>query len=340
MSLSCFNYKNTAPLLSISFVCLLLCSLSTVAQRNPTALKKDTDIDDKKICQESSIRNSQFCDYYRAYHDPNATSEAKITARNEMIELLRGQIDTYYDLRKEGRKKKVKWFQTILDILEIGTATAITIMNGERAKSIAGAALNGLQGGRTAVTKNFEILQTQVLINKMNANRAEILTEVFGNWEKPASSYSWYAAKNDLRRYLLAGTFNNALDSLVGESGEDVASAERALKTVEKRVIVGEILPEEALRTDDYFKTLNGLEDKLSKDATKATESLRNIVGELNKETKFAAFLTDKQKLTSASEGKDIVSAIRLLSRHLSAEDVDNTALIEKFENTIIKFGK
>ena len=181
MKLKKLGYKHLIHLLSFSVLCLLVYSSSigiAMGQKKPTSLKLDVDSDDKQICTNSSIKDSQFCDYYDAYNKTGATGAEKAQARNEMIELVRGQVDTYYKMRKDGKRTKIKWLQTLLDFLEVGAATAITIMNGERAKTVVGAALNGFQGGRTSFNKNFEILQTQVLINKMNTNRAQIFTEI------------------------------------------------------------------------------------------------------------------------------------------------------------------
>lgn len=341
MKIKCLDYKRLFHLMSFSILCLLIFSLgsgTTIAQKKPTSLKLDVDSDDKQICSNSSIKDSQFCDFYEAYHNDGATADKKKAARNEMIELVRGQVDTYYKMRKDGRRTKIKWLQTLFDFLEVGAATAISIMNGERAKTVVGAALNGFQGGRTALNRNFEILQTQALINQMNSDRARIMTEIVGNLDKPASEYSWYAAKNDLRRYLLAGTFNNALDNLVEETGSDAAQAERNLRIVEKRKILREISAEAADRADKAFRIINDLEKALKDNATRenATKALRKIFAELD-DDKFKRFFTDNG-ITATSEGAKILAALKILIGNLADEDDEDS--LEKVENKIIEFGK
>jgi hypothetical protein len=329
------------------FLLLIAALFSTVliAQKKPRSVKLDVDGDDRKICREE-LSGSQFCEFFDTYErNKNGNNIGKLEARdarNEMIQLVRGQIDTFYKLRKDSRSSKIRVFQTILDFLRIGGDLAVTIMNGERAKTVVSAVLGGIDNGRTSFNKNFQILQTQVLINKMNANRAEIMTEIVGNLNKPISEYSWYAAKNDLRRYLFAGTFDNALDTLVNESGADVANAEQELRNVERRTIVDEATPQGILQTDDFFDTLNALEANLADNNTRddALTKLRNIVTQLEGVPRFKTFLNTKN-VTAQSDGTEIVKGIRLLSRDLAADNAaDNSALTDQLERTVIKFGK
>lgn len=326
------------------FVLLCLLFISTgvgtaVGQKKPTALKLDVDSDDKQLCNtNSSIKDSQFCDYYKAYTKSDATPEQKMQARNDMIELVRGQIDTYYKMRKDGRKTKIRWLQTLLDFLEIGTATAITIMNGERAKTVVGAALNGFQGGRTSFNRNFEILQTQVLINKMNANRAEIFTEIARSKSLKASDYSWYAAKNDLRNYLFAGTFNNALDTLVNETGAEVVEAEEELRIVESQLIVGATTSQNLTAAEGSRNALRTLDaDLKSADATtkdNALATLRAIVVELNTVDQLKQLLEGKG-VSATSDGASIIKALILLRRELTIVGKDD--LVKQINDIIIK---
>ena len=69
----------------------------------------------------------------------------------------------------------------------------------------------------------------QVLINKMGADRDRVYAQIERNKSKSTSDYSWMEAKNDLRAYMVAGTFGSAMDSLVAATGEDavIAAAQR-----------------------------------------------------------------------------------------------------------------
>lgn len=275
--------------------CLLISAIGSnaVAQKQPQVLKLEVDADDKTFCQSSN--QTAFCEFYGRYASVGAVNYTKVQARNEMIQLVRGQVDTYYKLRKDGRKTKLRWLQTLLDFLEVGASTSIAIMNGERARGVVGAALSGFQGGRTAFNKNFEVLQTQVLVNKMNANRAEVFTEILRSTSKNSEEYSWYAAKNDLRRYLFAGTFNNALDSLVEETGGNVVRAERTLRVVETGLVVGEVTRKSVDLSRLAAEAIVTLQSALQTGGTskqKASDALRAILLALNDDPEIKDALT------------------------------------------------
>lgn len=325
--------------ITFSILCLLVYSSSigiAFGQKKPNVLSEDVNTDDKQFCGTSTA--TEFCTLYAAYNLTTASADAKKLARNEMIEVVRGQVDTYYKLRKDGRKTNIRWLQTLLDFLEIGTAGAIGIMNGERAKTVTGIALNIFQGGRTSFNKNFEILQTQVLINKMNANRAEIFTEIVGKKDLSSADYSWYAAKNDLRRYFFAGTFNNALDTLVDETGADVATAEEALRIVESQRIIGATTSQQLIASEKSKQALKELSTDLSSStattSAAALTTLQSIVTELNKDEKLKQLLESKN-VSATSTGTAIVTALVQIRRDLTI--LGNDELVLKINNIIVK---
>ena len=318
-------FKNFVRFTVLSVLCVLLYISGigiALGQKKPISLKLDVDGDDLQLCGgqgKGDIGRSQFCVLFRDYYSSlNAGNiEAAQIDRNEMIEIVRGQVDTFYKQRKDGRSAKIRIFQTILDFLQIGGDLAVTIMNGERAKTIVGAALSGLDSGNKAFDKNFQVLQTQVLINKMNANRAEILTEILTKKPQEVSQYSWYGAKNDLRRYLFAGTFDNALDTLVNESGADVSRAERVLRIVEARPIVtaANKNDEDAARKARPVK--DAFEEALaSGDDTKikaATEKLQKIVDELDEDSDLNDLFTTEGISKTTADGQKIYDALDLI---------------------------
>lgn len=347
------------------FLLLLIALFSSLltAQKKPAAVNLDTNNDDDRLCGYSSadasnieldknsnaeLRKSQFCSLYSVYVQnkfsaDEANRRLARNARNEMIELVLGQVDSYYKFRKGDRRKKVNWFQTILDFLEVGGATAIAIINGERAKTVVGAAIAGLQGGRTRFDQNFKILQTQTLINKMNEKRARLKIAIIAKMSQPISAdtyvngYSWMSAKNDLRDYLIAGTFEDALDSLIEDTGARADLAERELRKVEKRPIINEASPADLKQTLTVRDTLGFLEKKLAgtvDEKALATKALRIVLADLNNTEKFKQFFTGKG-IKADSEGNKIYDAIRGLMLQF-ADDEDASIVIEK---AIIKNG-
>jgi hypothetical protein len=340
-------YKKSVYLTFFTILCCLIYS-STVGialgQKKPKTLKMDVDSDDKQLCDASLNGNrmnlSQFCDYYRAYNAQGASADAKKAARNEMIDLVRGQVDIYYKQRKDSRGNQVKWLQMLFDVLEVGSSTAIAIINGERDKTVIGAALSGFQSGRTAFNRNFEVLQTQTLINKMNENRAEIMTEIVRSKNNTVSDYSWYAAKADLRRYLFAGTFSNALDSLVEETGSEAEQAERNLARIEKRPILQPLSDEATASAKSSFDVMTDLDKALKgteAQKTSATKALRNVVANIITNPKIEAKLKTK-KITVESEGAAIFKALEEMIAEF--DDAGDEATVRVIESGIINFGK
>ncbi len=328
------NSRRRIPLFAIALALVFLfisASAPCLAQKKPTALKLDADADDKQLCA-GPLNTSQFCDFYRRYHLDGGTEAQRRGSRNEMIQLVRGQVDTYYKLRKDGRKTKLRWLQTLLDFLEIGAATSIGIMNGERARGIVGTALSGFQGGRTAFNRNFDVLQTQVLINTMNTNRADIFAEITESSTRPTSRYTWYAAKNDLRRYLFAGTFNNALDTLVDQTGANVERAEENLRAV------GEISAGDLVIARTAQQTLIALRNALTSDSDarkkQALDALRAIVVALSENGDVKAALEAQEITTENADGLKIRSGLILARGKLLQDGKDD--LVTLINQTIV----
>lgn len=248
------NRLRIRSICGLGMMSLLICLLGSgiaLGQKRPSSLDQGTTPDDKKLCKvltadakksgealETWLNDeSDFCTYYKEYFTFMDSEPAKARkARNRMIDLVQSQIEVYYKDRKDNRKKHVAIIQTVLDILEIGTAAATGIIKGTlRAKSVIAQSLSGFQAGRTAFNKNTNILQTQVLINKMRSNRAEIALSIESKKALNVDDYSWYSAKLDLIKLLNAGTFNDALETLVKDSGDQAADSEKALAELKQR---------------------------------------------------------------------------------------------------------
>lgn len=358
MKLKIPPYKRPIYLMFFSVLCLLIYSSSigiAVGQKKPKTLKLDVDMDDKILCQQSvpqytrqqaqsqsqqvQSQGIQFCDLFTLYDankDGNEIGKRiALNARNDMIDLVVGQVDTYFKQRKDGRRTRIRFYQSVLDFLRIGGELAVTIMNGERAKTIVGASLAALNTGSTRFDENFQIIQTQVLINKMLTRRAEILTEIIRSKDKPvratnaSDAYSWYQAKNDLRRYLLAGTFNDALDTLVQETGADVERAENVLKAVSRKDVNNSLAA-----NSNILSLKKALENANTKDAS--TKILRAIVTRLQQDPEISARLT-VENITPSSEGEAIRLALVKIRGDFIEEDRED--LVIKINEAILAEG-
>lgn len=332
---------------AISFVFLLIGCISVLVTDPIEVYAQDKSIfsnspqsnpnDDTRLCNATNgpLKDDKYCIYYREYMKYELIDQQSARFyRNKMLFIVKEQVDEYYHDHKGGRKLKNKWFQTVLDILGIGAALAANITNGERAKSVIAASLGAFQAGRNSINERFQLLQFQILINKMTANRTDQWTKIYQSMALNIDQYPWERARGDLQQYFFRGTFSDALDSLVDETGADVAKAKTTL---------AEFTDKEIKRTDQFFERIKNLDTALNATGTpenitraeNATTCLKGLLTELQKEPRFKAFLDTKKTTT----GAEILKAIKDLSRDLSAEDVDNKALIEKFENTIIDTG-
>jgi hypothetical protein len=348
--------RNTVFLLLI----VTLFSSMLMAQKKPTSLKLDVDGDDLQLCGgqivvnnstkqnnqgKEGIGQSQFCVLFRSYYskiNSNDFAGAQID-RNEMIEIVRGQVDTFYKLRKDGRRSKIRIFQTILDFLQIGGDLAITIMNGERARTVVGAVIAGLDNGNKVYNKNFEVLQTQVLVNKMNANRAEILVEIFKNKSLDVRAYSWYAAKNDLRRYLFAGTFDNALDSLVNETGADVADAEKELEEFGPQSFTAISTVDEETQSGNAKTIRSGLRKKLTSGTTDekaaALKKVKGIVEKMEADDVLEKVIRGKVDSTS-DDGLGLLNGLQDVIIEQLQKGRPGQDIINKMNSIFIKEGQ
>lgn len=316
------------------------------AQKKPTEF--DSQYDDKQLCSgggksgRNDFATSEYCDFWKTYNSNRtktdaASKAAAKDARDELIKYVRGHIDRYYDDSVRKKKFNRNLLQTILDVLEVGAAAAIGITNGERAKEVIGIALGGLQGGRTALNKNFELLQTRILINKMRENRAQMMTLIIGNMGRPVSDYSWLDAKNHLRQYLYAGTFSDALDSLAAETGDDAQNAETNLRIVSgDLVILPEASPANVINARNANQVLDDLEAKLGDETTRAAtlETLKKILEELNKDSALASRIGD---LSESTDGAAIINRLVEIRQQLTLEG--RTDLARKINQVIASVG-
>jgi hypothetical protein len=200
--------------------CLLGCLLSSSlvkAQKAPSIFKTNKE-------DSTSAMNMDYINTLEKDYKAKSGDEAKL-ARNRLIYIGVEQIDTVFnDYRKKSRKRN-DLLQFLFDFLEIGMSTTIGVINGERAKSVLGEALSGFKGSRTAANKNFHLLETQILFNKMVTNRAKTLGLIYKKLNDDTISYPWERARTDLKNYFFAGTFDDALNSLSIDTGAEANDA-------------------------------------------------------------------------------------------------------------------
>lgn len=197
--------------------------LPTQAQKKPAALGSNAPL--------SPAGTSYYGEVAHAYKKDIAAGNASkaLIDRNRLIYLAIDQMDlNFYDFQNTTRKKRA-FLQTVLDILEIGASTAISITNGTRAKTLIAEGLGAVQAGRTSINKNFALKDTQILFNKMVEKRATVLGTILTKSVQPVDQYPFEAALVDLIAYFRAGTFDGALENLNIDTGSAAAAATKAV---------------------------------------------------------------------------------------------------------------
>jgi len=160
--------------------------------------------------------------------------ERTIARRNRLIFMAVSQIDLHFRSNERKVRHRNRLFQTVLDILEVGAATAISITNGERAKSIIADGLGFIQGSRESINENYRMLDRQILVNKMVEKRARVLATIYDRVGKSDVEYPFERAFIDLLDYFEAGRLDSALTELAKDSGSSAVKAETDLDKAKK----------------------------------------------------------------------------------------------------------
>jgi hypothetical protein len=221
--------RKSFRLLARTGLAILICLGSvtlTRAQKKPAALGPNA-----PLSPDSKSYYQEVADAYKTDVAPGGNSSKALIDRNRLIYLAIDEMDlNFYDFQKHTREKRA-FFQTVLDVLEIGASTAISITNGTRAKTLIAEGLGAVQAGRTSINKNFALKDTQILFNKMVAKRADILATILTKSVQDVEQYPFEASLIDLINYFKAGTFDGAMENLNIDTG---AEANEATKRVER----------------------------------------------------------------------------------------------------------
>jgi hypothetical protein len=204
---------------------LVLCGslyLPVNAQKLPIALQDNTPL--------SPINKSSYDEVAQRYMR-NPTTED----RDKLVFMAISQIDLNFGFYIKNKRQKNSLFQTVMDILEVGAATAISITNGERPKSIIADALGFVQGSRSKINKNLQLLEQQVLVNKMIEKRSVILKQIIEtSGQYTDAQYPFERMFIDVVAYYEAGTKDSALSELSASTGAAALTAQQQLATAKR----------------------------------------------------------------------------------------------------------
>ncbi len=286
------TYQISAIVLSFGLVLGLIVPPSeALSQTSIFTGKPNSDPnDDEILCEKANsvLENDKYCvlykDFKRSFGANNAQAEA---TRNQMIDLLRLQIDEYYNEYKNGRVKKTRRLQFLLDILGIGLAVAGNIVGGARSKTVLAASSGAFLAGRNSLNDRFDLVRQQILINKMNANRTNQWARIVSLKNESVGSFGWDAAKAEMQQYLFRGSFEDALDSLVEDTGAQVTAAQNNLQQVLDAVPEG-VLEAKLTNFNDYIAPMNRAAAKISENIRKLTDEIATLNDSPEKEKKEA----------------------------------------------------
>jgi hypothetical protein len=292
------------------------------AQKIPLVLKKDS------VLSPVGSYNAAAETYKE-----NRTTEN----RNKLVFMAISQIDFNFDRYIKNKRHHNAFFQTVLDILEVGAATAISISNGERAKSVIADALGFVQGSRVKINENLRLLEQQVLVNKMIENRSKALVIIYDNIDKSDAEYPFERAYIDILSYYEAGTTDSALSALSTDTGNSADKAQEKLREVQ-----GNFSPELTQTDLDLatvsLTTLQRLGKEFSVEDTKAESlaALKKIVAELQNDEQLNKLIAGTTLATS-NDGNEIIKELKSLRRIVTALVKPN--LVRKINNAINKIG-
>lgn len=162
--------------------------------------------------------------------------------RDRVIDRLKANIDVVYHDFEDQLFTRRAGSNLLFDITELGSAAAINITNGERAKNIISVALAAFKGGRKSLDENFFRERTiQTIISQMQASRARIESTIIQKRAKGVGEYSLDEALGDLVNYFYAGTLQKGLQDLAKEAGQNAIQAEKRvleLKSIDPGSVV------------------------------------------------------------------------------------------------------
>jgi hypothetical protein len=283
------------------------------AQKLPPILGTSTT--DPSAFDIESVRKIK-ADYDRiATSNIGANREEAKELRNRLIGIGREQVDAMFFSYIKNDRKKRQLLQFLLDFLEIGAATAISLTSGERARTVISEGLGAVQASRTSLNKNFQLLERQMLINKMAADRATILTSILSKRELDVAQYPWEDARADLRTYRDAGTLDAAVSSLSSDIGKQRFDAEETLREVKDQPITSAATEEDLAAAERAFAVRSKLEEALNdrnntSRQTAATKTLQKIVGKLQEDKVIADLLDAKEISHATDDGAKILAAL------------------------------
>lgn len=156
--------------------------------------------------------------------------------RDRMISRVRADIRWHSGEFDEKLRERMAEWETFADFGELGLALATTITGGESTKTVLGAVMTAVKGGRISVDKNyFREKGSEAIISMLRANRIEkdaLIVRKMSSMN--ASKYTFEEAWNDLVDLYYAGTLTSAFQRLADQAGAKAEQAAGEMKEAEE----------------------------------------------------------------------------------------------------------
>ncbi len=206
-------------------ICFVYQSFTGVAyaQKTPEAFDKKT-----PASGGDSTTYQRMLKAYLVVHPQGTSPDAAKArlARNDLINEVVNQSDEYFRVYRKKKTQGNRWFQTIIDLIEIGAAAAIPIVGGVRDKSNIAQGINFIHGSRIKVNENFKLELMGAIFNKAQENMAEKLIPIYQKLDVSDEEFPWSQAKAMLHGYWEAGTIEDALPGVIADTQKTKENAQ------------------------------------------------------------------------------------------------------------------
>jgi hypothetical protein len=184
-----------------------------------------------------------------------ASGDSARALRNKIAYGVMAEIDyAFYDYETKLFLNQ-GLFSVGSDFLQLGLASAGTITNGARAKTVLSAVLSGVTGVNLSIDKNFFRQQTvQAIASSMEANRDRTKSVILQQLAQDTIAYPFQAARADLIKYFFAGTLSAGLQQI----HQDSAIAAQQQRSDLNRIQVSGITPEDLKAATDLNVAIAG----------------------------------------------------------------------------------
>jgi hypothetical protein len=167
-------------------------------------------------------------------HYDNQPEPVKKEFRNNFINARILAIDLFFEDFQHVIAREGVLFTIGTDLSQLALTGASSVVPLKETKTVLSAIATGIGGAKGSVDKNLFFKQTMdVLLVKMKANRAEVLTSIQKKMKELGTDvYPLTAAMLDLEAYYRAGTLPQALIAIMEKSAETITESKEKTKKI------------------------------------------------------------------------------------------------------------